>query len=151
MRVRGRRPKHIVADEAGTSAIEFALIFPVLALLMLAGLQVVLYINATRKTEGVANAIGQMISQAAPATASSTTAAVNSLDLHFSFDSVLVVFPYLLRDAALKGVPWWADITINYASIQFTKTSASCAGAADQSACYAANVVWSGPGPARRP
>ncbi|RYB01910.1 TadE/TadG family type IV pilus assembly protein [Lichenibacterium ramalinae] len=148
MRRPGPLPRRFLAAEAGTSAIEFALVLPVLALLLLAGLQVVLYVNATRRVELVANSISQMISQAAPATPSSTTATVNALDLHFSYDSALVLFPYLMRDASRQGVAWWQDITIDYASIQFTQTSQSCSGATDQSACYVANVVWTSTGTA---
>lgn len=148
MRGAGPSPRRFLAAEAGTSAIEFALVLPVLALIMLAGLQVVLYVNATRRVEMAANAISEMISQAAPATASSTIATVNAADLHFSYDSALVSFPYLMRDASRKGIPWWQDITIDYASIQFTQISPLCTGAADQSACYLASVVWTSTGTA---
>ena len=51
-----------------------------------------------------------------------------------------------MNDANRKGIAWWQDITIKYASIQFTQISTSCAGAADQSACYVANVVWTSTG-----
>ncbi len=147
-----RRPvpicRRFLSGQTGTSAIEFALVFPVLALLMLAGLQVVLYVNATRRVEMVANSISQMISQAVPPNASTTTATVNALDLHFSYDSTLVLFPYVMKDAIRKGMAWWQDITIDYASIQFTQVTSLCNGAADQSPCYLASVVWTSTGTA---
>lgn len=51
-----------------------------------------------------------------------------------------------MRDAALKGMSWWQDIFIDYASIQFTQTSTSCGSNADQSACYAAKMQWTSSG-----
>lgn len=134
------------ASERASSAVELALVLPVLVVLMLAGFQVVLYVNASRKVELVANSISEMISQATPPTASSTTATVTALDLHFGYDASLVLFPYLMKDAAQKGVSWWQDIVIKYASIQFKQISTNCAGNADQSACYTANVVWTSSG-----
>lgn len=134
------------AEARGASAVEFALVFPVLALLLLGGLQVVLYVDATRRVEAVATSISQMISQATPATAGSTTATVNALDLHFSYDAALVLFPYLMSDGKRKGVAWWQDITIDYASIQFTQIVKPCPTATDQSGCYRADVVWTSTG-----
>ena len=137
-----------LVSERGTSAIELAFVLPVLILLMLAGFQLVLYINATRKVERIADSISEMISQATPATTGSTTATVSALDIHFTYDSTMVIFPYVLKDAKQKGVSWWQNITINYASVQFTQTATTCGSNADQSACYVANVVWTGAGAA---
>lgn len=129
-----------------TSATEFALILPALLIMLLAGVQVVQFIDASRKVERVANSISQMISQATPPNQSSTDASVTAQDIHFSYDSAMVIFPYLMRDAALKGMSWWQDIYINYASIQFTQIGTSCGSNADQSACYAAKVLWTSTG-----
>ncbi len=41
------------------------------------------------------------------------------------------------------------DISINYASIAFTKVTATCNDPTDQSACYTANVVWTSTGTAQ--
>ncbi|MFX7540760.1 TadE family protein, partial [Acinetobacter baumannii] len=74
------------------AAVEFALILPTLLLIMFASIQIVAYIDATRKVELVAHSISQMISQATPPP-NTTVAAVNATDLHFSFDATLVLFP----------------------------------------------------------
>ena len=142
----GRAGARFAIDAEGASAIEFSIVFPVLVLLMLAGIQLVVYVNAVRKVELVASSISEMISQAAPPNSQSVTATVNQLDLHFSYDSTIVIFPYLLKDAAQKGIAWWQDITIDYASIQFTQTSTACGTQQDQSPCYLANVVWTSTG-----
>ena len=134
-----------IADTRAVSAVEFALIFPVLLVLMLAGIQLVTYINATRKVELIAQSISQMISQAQPPQ-NSTTATVNATDLHFSFDSALVLFPYLMKDAPRQGLQWWQDIAITFASVNFTQTASNCTGTTDLSNCYAAKVVWTSTG-----
>lgn len=134
-----------IGDTRAVSAVEFALIFPVLLILMLAGIQLVTYINATRKVELIAQSISQMISQAQPPQ-NSTIATVNATDLHFSFDSALVLFPYLMKDAPRQGLQWWQDIAITFASVTFTQTASNCAGGTDLSNCYAAKVVWTSTG-----
>jgi len=132
-------------DTRAVSAVEFALIFPVLLILMIAGTQLVTYINATRKVELLAQSISQMLSQAQPPQ-NTTVATVNAADLHFSFDSTLVLFPYLMKDAPRQGLQWWQDITITFASVAFTQTASNCTGTTDLSNCYAANVVWTSTG-----
>ena len=133
------------AAEGAMAAIEFALILPVLMVILVAGSQVVLYVNASRKVGQVARSISQMISQAPPP-ANSSTATVNATDLHFSYDSTLVIFPYVMTDAKRQGIAWGADISINFASIAFAPTPATCNDPTDQSACYIASVVWTSSG-----
>jgi Flp pilus assembly protein TadG len=133
------------AAEGGMAAVEFALILPSLLLIMFASIQIVAYIDATRKVELVAHSISQMISQATPPP-NTTVAAVNATDLHFSFDATLVLFPYVMKDAKRRGVAWWQTISINYAAIQFRAKNAACQNSTstsgDLSSCYDANVVW---------
>lgn len=133
------------ADTRAVSAVEFALVFPVLLILMLAGTQLVTYVNATRKVELIAQSISQMLSQAQPPP-SATVATVNAADLHFSFNSSLVLFPYLMKDAPNQGLQWWQDIAISFASVAFTQTATNCSDTTDLSKCYAANVVWTSTG-----
>ena len=138
--------REFAASCDAASAIEFALVVPILILMMLAGLQLVLYVNATRKVEYVAASISQMISEATPPSNATTNASVNAADLHFSYDSTLVLFPYIMLDAARKNISWWQDISINYASIQFNPVKNSTCSGYDQSACYTAQVVWTSSG-----
>ncbi|WP_342162349.1 TadE/TadG family type IV pilus assembly protein [Methylobacterium sp. SD21] len=146
----GRPIRRFLGAERGVAAIEFAVILPILLVLLLTGTQVVIYINASRKVGQVARSISQMVSQAKPPSDNSTTTAtVNALDLHFSFDAAMVIFPYLLNDAKRQNLSWWGDISINYASIAFLKGNATCNDPADQSACYTANVVWTSTGTAQ--
>jgi Flp pilus assembly protein TadG len=137
--------RSFIRDTRAVSAVEFALIFPVLLILMLAGIQLVTYINATRKVELIAQSISQMLSQAQPSQGS-TTALVNATDLHFSFDSALVLFPYLMKDAPRQGLQWWQDIAITFASVNFSQTASNCTGTTDLSNCYTPKVIWTSTG-----
>ncbi len=129
------------ADD-GVSAIEFAIVFPILLVLMLAGGQVVLYIDATRKVQQIATSASEMLSQAAPPTSGVTTASVNAIDLDFSYDASLVIFPFVMADAKRQNIAWRQDLSVNIASISFTKISSACDGQSDLSACYIASVDW---------
>ena len=139
-------PSRFLGSTHGAVAVEFAFALPVLMVLMMLGVQIVSYVNAVRKVELLTTSISEMISQAAPQPGAST-AYVNYQDLHFSYDSGLVVFPYLMSDSARQGVAWWQDINIDYASVQFNNIpNTTCAPTSDQSPCYTASVVWTSTG-----
>lgn len=138
-------PRRFLRDRRAVSAVEFAVILPAFLALMAGGIQLVAYINATRKIDLVANSISQMISQAVPPQGS-TVATVNSLDLHFSYDSALVLFPYLMKDGPRQGLQWWQDISINFASIAFTPKIPACGSTAAPADCYLATVAWTSTG-----
>ena len=131
---------------AGISAIEFALIFPILLVLLLAGAQVILYVKATSKVQQIATSVSEMLSQAAPSTATATTATVSATDLNFSYDASLVIFPYIMADATQRNIPWRQGLTVSFAGISFTKQNSSCDGQTDMSACYTATVNWTSTG-----
>ncbi len=118
---------------------------PLLLILMLSGIQLITYVNAARKVELVATSISEMVSQAVPPQGS-PTATVNTTDIKFSRDSALVIFPFLMQDAKAQNITWDNDISINYASVQFTQLLTTCSAQGDQSSCYGASVVWTSSG-----
>ena len=139
--------RRFAASIGGSSAVEFAVIFPVILVLMIFGVQVVTYINAVRKVELLVASMSEAISQAVPPSNSTTVATVNAQDIHFYYDSGLVVFPYLMKDGARQNIQWWQDITIDFAGIQFVAIpSKTCSGQTNLSPCYTANVVWTSSG-----
>lgn len=132
-------------DRKAVAAIEFAVVMPVLIVIMFGNYQIIAYTNASRRVDMIVRSISEMISQTVPPS-NSSTALVSAQDLHFAYDSALVTFPYVMMDARSNGLSWWQDIIINFASIQFNTISNSCQGAADQSPCTVASVVWTSTG-----
>ncbi|HJE24587.1 MAG TPA: pilus assembly protein [Methylorubrum populi] len=148
----GKPPADLVArarsfrrSESGIAALEFALVLPTFLFVLLSSAQLIMYVNAVRRVELIAYSISQMISQATPP-AGQTIAKINATDLHFSFDSTLVLFPYVMADAYRRSMPWHQNISINYAGIKFTPKSSSCPTGTDMSSCYNGNVVWTSTG-----
>lgn len=133
------------ADRRAVAAIEFAVIMPVLIVIMFGNYQIVAYTNASRRVDMIVRSISEMISQAVPPD-NSEMATVNATDLHFAYDSALVTFPYVMTDARSNGVQWWQNIVINFASIKFYPISLACQGSADQSPCNIPSVVWTSTG-----
>ena len=138
----------LLKNQEGVAALEFAFAAPLLLILMLGGLELENYIKAVRKVQLYASSISEMISQASPPNNQTTTATVNKLDIHFAFDSGMVIFPYVMKDAQRKNLSWFQDITVDFASVQFVQISTSCSGQADQSTCYTAKVLWTSTGTA---
>lgn len=128
-----------VRDEIGMAVVEFALIFPVLLLLLLALVEVSNLVTANRRLQVVANAMAQMITQ-------SSTGVVNYVDIQFAVNSTMVLFPLVLSDSAQKGISWGNDISVTISSIVFSLQNSQCT----SNCIYNANVAWSGGGQ-RRP
>ena len=103
----------------GVAAVEFALVAPFLIALLLGGFELTSYIGAIRKLTYVANNIAEMLSQ-------NTTGSINSEDIQFYLNSIVVDFPEILSDAQVRGTPyyWMSQITIS--SVYFTPTVAGC-------------------------
>lgn len=128
--------------ETASSLAEFAVICPVLLIFMMMGIQLIGYIDATRRVERVAASVSEMISQAVPPTGS-TTALVTTMDLHFAYDSALVLFPQVMTDAPRANMAWWQAIEIDFAGIQFNPTGkTTCRNPANLSGCYSPQVMW---------
>ena len=137
---------HLLQDDNGVAALEFAIVAPTLLILMLGGLELVNYIRTVRKIELYASSVSEMISQAVPPNSQTTSASVNKTDIHFAYDSGLVIVPYLMTDATRKKISWWQDVSVDFASVQFNQISNNCNGQADQSTCYTAKVLWTSTG-----
>jgi Flp pilus assembly protein TadG len=120
-----------IGDRAGVSAVEFAIIAPIMILLGLGGVDSAHYIEATQEINVAAKTIGQMLTE-------NTTGDVNYVDLQFYHDSTVIAFPEVLADAAKKSIQWSNDISITMSSIKFTATPANCT----SSCTYTPKVIW---------
>jgi hypothetical protein len=120
-------------DRAGMAGSEMATIAPVMILLALGGTDLTRYVIATEQISKAASTIGQMLTE-------NTSGSVNYVDLQFYHDSVMVIFPGVLSDAAQQGSSWTNDISISMASVKFTASGGSCG----SSCTYTPKVVWTG-------
>lgn len=119
--------------KGGSAAIEFALVYPVLFLLLAGSFELTRAVNSARRITTVASSIATMI-------ASDAKGSISSTDLHYAFDSAMITFPDVLADSAAKGIAWSSDISISMAGVVFTPTVPGC-----KSQCtYKANIVWTG-------
>lgn len=136
-----RAATYLVGTEA-VAAVEFAVLFPVILVLSLVALQVAAYISAVRKVERIGGSVAQVVSQAAPADNTTTTAYLTSGDLTFAYNASMLIFPYILRDSKRKNQAWFEDISVSISSVQFTQKSTNCHDPSNLSACYTAQLAW---------
>jgi Flp pilus assembly protein TadG len=130
-----RRAKEFCRARQAIAATEFALVLPLLVMLMLGSVEVARVIIAARNVTAVATTASEMLSEG--------TRPVQYGDLHFASESTMVIFPQILQDAAQKGISWKNDISISIAGVLFTGLPAGCTTSCTS---YTANVVWnSGP------
>ncbi len=121
-------------DRAGSVAVEFAIVVPMLALLLAGLYQAWMLTVVNRELDAVPASIAQMLTQ-------TTTGAVNDDDLAFTASSAMVLFPTVLSDAASKGLSWSDDIGITISSVVFSQQA---------NGAYQAEVAWSR-GTSKRP
>jgi Flp pilus assembly protein TadG len=92
-----RRAKEFWRARQAIAATEFALVLPLLVILMLGSVEAARLIVSARKVTLVATTAVEMLTQ-------NGTGKVNYVDLHFATDSTMVIFPQILQDAAQKGI-----------------------------------------------
>jgi Flp pilus assembly protein TadG len=127
-------------DRAGVAATEFALIAPVVVMLLLAGFDFGHYVLATQRVQAVANSIAEMLAET-PVSASATNpgdGVVTANDLQFYYNSAMFTFPDVLPAANAQGVAWSSLLSVQMTSIEFTPTPTGCT----TTCTYVPNVVW---------
>jgi len=143
-------------DCRAMAAVEFAIVFPVILALMAGAFELSQAVQTAHQLGTLANSISTMLATTFPCTKSTATPSVTSttactngpqpmgvvtyIDLHYAFDSAMLIFPLVLSNSYSKGVAWGNDISISMAGVSFTPTVSGCT-----SGCtYKANVVWTG-------
>jgi Flp pilus assembly protein TadG len=129
---RYRRAKEFWRARQAIAATEFALVLPLLVMLMLGSVEVARVIIAARNVTAVATTAAEMLSE-------NITTRTDYVDLDFAVASTMVIFPQILQDAAQKGISWKNDISISIAGVLFTGLPAGCT---TNCTSYTANVVW---------
>jgi Flp pilus assembly protein TadG len=130
------RAKEFWRARQAIAATEFALVLPLLVMLMLGSVEVARVIIAARNVTAVATTAAEMLSQ-------NITKKTDYVDLDFAVASTMVIFPQILQDAAQKGISWKNDISVSIAGVLFSGLPANCT---TNCTSFNANVVWnSGP------
>ena len=113
------------------AAMEFAIMMPMLTILIVGGAETARFVTTTHKITSLANSMASLLAE--------RTTAVQLNDLMFTFNSTLVTFPQILKDAANNNIPWQYDIAATLSSIKFTPTVSGCT----SNCTYKASVIWS--------
>ena len=116
-------------SRSGTSIIEFALVLPLLVIILLGQAELGRYMRYRRHVLAYAKDWAQIYSMQQSVDVSYITGMANVLG---------ELWPELAQDALNQGLNYWALLGINATSIAMTPTVAGCT-----SGCsYKANVVW---------
>jgi Flp pilus assembly protein TadG len=98
-----RRLGRFAADQDGVSAVEFALLLPLMITLYLGGVEITQAVSADRKTTLVTHTVGDLITQAS---------CITTTDMNNIFDAAkAVVYPY--NAGSLKVVATRVDVDAN--------------------------------------
>jgi Flp pilus assembly protein TadG len=129
----GRVPGAFLADRQAVAALEFALILPLLIAMTGGVFEYASFVRQSRQLTDAASGVAGIL-------AMNVSSTVTSLDLHYANDAVMLIYPKVLADAAVKKIAWNADITIGMAGISFTPQVVTCTA----SCTYTASVTWTG-------
>ena len=118
--------------QRGAGTIEFALVTPIMLLLMLMGFDTGRYVLATERIQEVANSVAEMLSQTDAAVSPTVTilagdGVVQDSDLHYYSDSAMATYPDVLAVANNTGTYWWQLLTVQMTSIKFTPVGCTTA------------------------
>lgn len=119
-------------DDSGAVAIEFALLLPILLVLLLGTFEISKYIQTNNQVVQTVNMIGQMASQ--------LPASAKAADAQRIWSAAPLIAPEAHRVAERLGSQAWSDVlAVTITSIVFTKRIATC-----KTNCeYDGNVDWS--------
>ena len=112
-RLRWRRPfRRLAADRSGVSAVEFALILPLMLTLYIGGFQVGEALTISRKVTHVASSLGDLVAQSRSISNSDMTNildAATSVMVPYSTDALTIVVSGISIDANSKTKVEWSD------------------------------------------
>lgn len=142
-----RRLAAFKRDRRAVAAVEFTIIFPVLLVMMAGAFELSRAVQTARQLATLANSISTMLAATTAIGTSSgcpdqsgSDGCVTFIDLHYAFDSAMLIFPPVLSDSKSRNIAWGNDISISMAGVSFTVTVPGCT-----SGCtYKANIVWTG-------
>ena len=109
------RPAGFAADQSGVSAVEFAILLPLMLTLYLGGVEISQAVSADRKTTVVAHTIGDLTAQAQNVTSADMTNILNAASA--------IAYPYAASNLAVTVSSVCIDSTGTKATVAWSKTS----------------------------
>jgi Flp pilus assembly protein TadG len=106
------RLRRFVADQGGVSALEFALLMPLMITLYLGGVEVSQAVSAARKTTLVSHTIGDLVAQSSDVTDADRTNILNaasSVVYPFSAANLQVTVSSVCIDASSRATVAWSE------------------------------------------
>jgi Flp pilus assembly protein TadG len=142
----------LYADRQAVALLEFALVFPLLALIFVGSYNLSQGVAATRQLTRTAEAIADILATTNPPSGNAA-ATVNFSLLHYAFDATMIEFPSILTSTSSSSCAqppntgsWSSQICISMSGIVFAPTTAGC----HTSSCnYKAFIVWTAGSKAR--
>lgn len=122
-------PKKFIRSQKGVAAIEFALLMPLLLVLMLGGFELQRYLRIERRLSMTAQNIAAIVAQ---------RQTLDSGVLNFDFDSTIHMFPAALEEPPTR---WWHVLVHQISSAVFTPTTTDCT----TNCTYSAALAWNWP------
>jgi Flp pilus assembly pilin Flp len=122
--------KQFIRAQTGVAAIEFALLLPLLIVMMLGSFELQRYLRIERQLTLTAENIAAMVAQ--------RQSIENNYDFNFALNVAIHTFP-AGHDEPPKH--WWHVIVHQISGVIFTPTVAGCT----KNCTYAANLTWSWP------
>lgn len=123
----------LLHDSTGSSAIEFALLLPLLVLMLFGTVELHRYMLHKRHIEAAAKAVAIMIAQRPDPIGAADPPSMD-------FDLVRHMFPELGYEGATNA-QWWRYMAFQVTHVVFKPTVAGCS----SSCTYTANVAWAWP------
>lgn len=129
--VRRYSPRPFVHDRSGVAAVEFALILPVMLVMLVGGLELSAMVTASNRATFIAETIGELVTR--------SKAPIGERDMSGIIKMAALIDPNVIRfaDATGKELDKAVDITVS--SVVFEAKPAGCR----KECTYEANVVFS--------
>lgn len=126
------RGRALGADTGGSVVVEFALVVPVMLMLILATFEISKFIQTNNQVVQTASMTGQMVSQ--------LEGRASVAEIQRIWSAAPLIAPEAQRMAARRGAASWNEVfDVTITSVVFRKTEAHCTTDCD----YEANVAWS--------
>ena len=109
-----RQLRRFAADQGGVSAVEFAILLPLMLTMYLGGVEISQAVSADRKTTLVAHTVGDLTAQAANVTTADMTNVLNA--------GAAIAYPYSASNLKVTVTAVCIDSTGTKATVAWSKT-----------------------------